>query len=527
MLFAHRLCRRTSLLVLCVAGCDRRQPFEPLEASSAGFVAAAPSNAKVVAVSETRIDVSWQDNSSNEAGFEVYVSMTGLSTFNLWTTTGPNVTTQSITGVNPRQESCVEVRAFTMRGQSGKVRAYSEFSDTACASTPPPAGPSSIAARPLSSSSVEITWSSIAVPALGARVERSIDQQATWTTVIETSQFTLGASDYGRSPESPELCYRVIVKTQFGESTPSNVDCTTPPAAPGNLVAPPLAGAAVDLAWADNSGVEDGYEVERISNGTSTVAAVLGSGATSYHDGGLTPNATYYYRVRATKDGGFSDYSNTVVAVVADAPPDAPSGTQAVPNGSSAVAVGWVDNAGTEEGFRVERSTDGGATWESAGTTGVNESSLYDEGRTPEQEVCYRVFAVNRAGASAPSERDCTTPPAAPTNLVVVGIDDQTAEVSWTDNSGVEEGYELWLYTYDYCYYYYECPYYYAVALPANTTSYRFAISDYVYGVVALKDGGYSDWLLAWVEGTASTVTPAALRRRPAPGARPKLKEGP
>src|SRR5260370_16470941 len=71
------------LLWFVFSGCDHKQPMAPpVEAAStagSGSTPSAPSNTNAVAVSESRIDVSWQDNSSNETGFEVYLSATGPS----------------------------------------------------------------------------------------------------------------------------------------------------------------------------------------------------------------------------------------------------------------------------------------------------------------------------------------------------------------------------------------------------------------------------------------------------------------
>ena len=208
----------TALLTAC-----SDQPLEPvIEAAASGSTVQPPSNAKVAAPSPSQIDISWQDNSSNEAGFEVWVALTAQGTYSLWITTAPNVTAKSFTGQNPGQEYCAKVRAFTALGQSGKVRAYSAFSTSACATTPIPAGPSKIAARPLSSSYVEITWSNdIGFAVSNFRVERSTDQGATWATLVTTDPYTTRTVDFGVAAEHPQLCYRVIAIMSFGESTPS------------------------------------------------------------------------------------------------------------------------------------------------------------------------------------------------------------------------------------------------------------------------------------------------------------------
>jgi len=97
-----------------------------------------PSNTQVVAVSDTRNDVSWQDNSPNETGFEVYRSTNGPNgAFTLIATTTASVISRADTGLNSSTQYCYEVRAFIT---ANSVTTYSGFSNTACATTLPPPG---------------------------------------------------------------------------------------------------------------------------------------------------------------------------------------------------------------------------------------------------------------------------------------------------------------------------------------------------------------------------------------------------
>ena len=500
-----RALSRTSLaaplLLLWLTACDGTQPLEPgLEAANNNSTVPAPSNTKVTATSASGIDVAWQDNSTNEAGFEVWVAATGVSDYGLWTTTAANVTSRSFTGINPGQDYCAKVRAFTALGQSGKVRAYSAFSAIACATTPVPAGPSKIAARPLSSYYVEITWSNdIGFSVLNFRVERSIDQGAAWATLVKTDPYTTRTVDFGVTAEHPQLCYRVIAIMSFGESTPSKGACTTPPSGPTNLTATGVAGPAIALAWTDNSAVEDGFQVLRAPDQvTFTVVATLPANSTSYRDAGGSPDTRSWYQARATKDSGFSDASNTANAVAATQPPAAPAGVDAWPAGSSAITVVWTPGSTNQDGFRIERSTDGQATWAIAVSADASQTGFTDGDRASEQAVCYRVLAFNGLGDSPPSNVDCTTPPAAPSDLVATTVAGNEIDLTWTDHSAVEDGYEVDrvdCYYDDYNgYYCYDTP---LATLGANVTSYRdqgLPAGVFVtYEVVALKDNGRSD----------------------------------
>lgn len=55
------------------------------------------------------------------------------------------------------------------------------------------------------------------------------------------------------------------------------------------------------------------------------------------------------------------------------------------------------------------------------------------------------LFARSLGGDAPPSNPDCTAPPAAPTNLVATPRDDGGADLRWSDNSAVEDGYEVWI----------------------------------------------------------------------------------
>ena len=115
-----------------------------------------------------------------------------------------------------------------------------------------------------------------------------------------------------------------------------------------------------------------------------------------------------------------------------------------------------------------------------------------------EQRACYRVFASNSAGESEPSDVVCTIPPAGPTNLIATSAEGSAIDLTWTDNSAFEVGYEVWRLLTN-CDYYYGCYSYWDViaTLPANATSYRdLGLNPdefYQYVVVANKDGGSSD----------------------------------
>jgi hypothetical protein len=460
-------------------------------------------------VSPTEINLTWPDNSNNEAGWEIHRSTTGREgAFSLLAKTAADVTTYSDGGLTPLTEYCYRIRSFKT---SGRKTTFGAFSVTTCAITyGPPGAPTNLSVTPNIFGMVDLSWTN-SLTANEFRVERAETTEGPWVQLVKLLPWQQPVyRDEGR-PLEQQVCYRIVAVNAYGE-TPSVADCTTPPREPGPLAASSPDEQSIALSWADNSAAEDGYEVQRAGDDIVWgVIATLPANATGYIDRAVTANTSYWYKVRATKDGGFSYPSNTVNAAAASTPPEAP-GVSLSPGSSSSVNVYWGPGSPTTDGFRLERSMDDGGSWVIATTTNKDQSGFSDEGLSSERRVCYRLFASNRLGDSPPSTMACTTPPAAPTNLVTVSIDEQTVEHQWTDNSAVEDGYELWLFVVDEWNNYY----YYPVYLGPDVTSYRAGASEFVYGVIAQKDGGYSDWAFP-----PTAMTAAALKNRTAATARP------
>jgi hypothetical protein len=156
--------------------------------------------------------------------------------------------------------------------------------------------------------------------------------------------------------------------------------------------------------------------------------------------------------------GDLSGLVNVSVAAATPAPtaPAAPSSLSASAASSSQLNLSWSDNSGNEDGFKIERSAAGGATWGQIATPGANATSYQDGGLSAGTSYTYRVRAYNNAGDSAYSNTASAatqaapapaSTPAAPTGLTASasggGKRNSAIKLAWLDNSGNESGFKI------------------------------------------------------------------------------------
>jgi hypothetical protein len=521
MLIVHRLFLGGSLLSLLFVGCSESELVEPTldgtTTSASGAAPKPPSNIKAVASSATDIAVSWQDNSTNESGFELHRSTTDANgAFQLLVSTGPGITSYGNGALLPSTQYCYEVRAFRT---TGKNQNYSAFSSAVCARTsaaPVPATPSQVKAVPrFAGYQTDVSWTDNSTDEIKFRVERSPTGAEPWSVVGSTGAGIATLTDQTSLVGDVPACYRVFAVNSFRDSEPSSVACAVVPKAPSDLAATVLAD-AVTLRWKDISIVEDSYEVLRGAGSGAglTVVATLAANSTSYEDPGL-PENNYGYLVRAKKDGVESQNSNFFQLVIATTPPAPPTNLDAVPQSSSYVSVGWQNISVNAESLRVERSVDGGSSWIPVYRVDWYYApyGFWDYSELGEQELCYRTIAFNRVGESPPSNTDCTTPPTAPTDFTAIDAAAGAVDFSWTDNSGVEDGYAIILY--DRYSGYSEIA---ATAGPNTTSLHTEGLTFWYFTdvyVAAMKDAGFSDWSNPTWPVPPGTTSSLRLRAKP------------
>lgn len=214
------------------------------------------------------------------------------------------------------------------------------------------------------------------------------------------TQTGITISDISASGASMTFCYN---------------GCAVALPAPSGLSANATSASNIELSWNDNSTSEDGFNIQRSSNGSTwSSLANGGSNVSSYNNGGLSPDSTWYYRVRAFEGAENSSWSNTASATTDDIPPASPTDLSASATSASQINLNWVDQAGNEDGYRVERSANGSTGWSTIANLGANSFSYSNTGLTASTQYFYQVVAHNAAGDSGYSNTANATTDAPP-----------------------------------------------------------------------------------------------------------------
>jgi hypothetical protein len=170
----------------------------------------------------------------------------------------------------------------------------------------------------------------------------------------------------------------------------------------------------------------------------------VSTGVTAYSDRFLTPNTTYWYRVRAYNGVGNSGYAGPV-GIAMPITPAAPSNLTAVAVSSNQVNLGWTDNATNETGFAIERAP-GNNSFAQIATVISNVTNYSDLGVTTNKTYQYRVRAYNVWGCSGYSSVASVTVPAfpfAPSGLTATAVATNQVNLVWRDNSNNETGFKI------------------------------------------------------------------------------------
>lgn len=187
-----------------------------------------------------------------------------------------------------------------------------------------PAAPSGLAANPITSSQMIVTWTDSATTEDGFKIERCEGAGCSSFAQIGTTGANVASYTSSGLKADTSYTYRVRAYNTVGNSAYSNAasgttqTAPTPPNAPTGLTAAAVSRSQINLAWTDNASNEDGFAIERCTGAVCTKfaqVATVGADVKTFSNRGLKKGTTYTYRIRAYNSGGYSGYSNTAKAM--------------------------------------------------------------------------------------------------------------------------------------------------------------------------------------------------------------------
>jgi autotransporter-associated beta strand protein len=221
-----------------------------------------------------------------------------------------------------------------------------------------------------------------------------------------------------------------------------------PPAAPAGLAATGASGCEIDLTWQNTATNATSVVIERSTDGVHFAQInAMANNSTSYADTDLPTGTHYYYEVLANNVDGDSAASNIAQASTQAAdPPAAPSGLAAVGFSTNQINLTWINNATDENGFNLERSTNGG-NYSVITTLPAGVTNYSDTGLLPATTYYYQVQAFRscwgNSDYSAAARAATLAPPAPVTPVGLLATPGNTQIVlSWLVSTGAG-GYNL------------------------------------------------------------------------------------
>lgn len=184
----------------------------------------APSNLIAAASSSSQINLSWQDNASNEQGFKIERKTGAGGTWAQIATVVSNVSSYASSGLTANTTYFYRVRAYNSNGDSS----YSnEAEATTFATETAPAAPTSLTAQAASSSQINLSWQDNSGNEQGFKIERKTGAAGTWSQIATVGANITTYQSVGLTA-STNYYYRVRAYNVAGDSVYSNeADATT------------------------------------------------------------------------------------------------------------------------------------------------------------------------------------------------------------------------------------------------------------------------------------------------------------
>ena len=412
----------------------------------------APLSLTTSALSESEIELTWTDTTSDETIFKIERCLgVGCVNFNQIDTVTSDVTSFIDQGLQMTSAYNYRVRA----SKSASCGWNSDYSNSSVATTLLPPAPSALQASPINTTQIDLSWADNTSTETSFKIERC--QGAGCSGFIEIIQVAANTTSFADTTicDPDSYTYRVIATDGVWNTLPSNESSGTPqlPKTPSGFTANSQTETEIDLTWTDNMSDEDGYQVDRcVGNGCNFSVLddsfTVGADVTTYLDSGLLHSTVYNYRIspyKATCNWGV-DYSVSDQATTDILPP---SGLVAPQVNTTQAQLSWTDTTSSETGFEIERCE--GAACDFANklvfAVGPDINNFTDSTAVHSTNYSYRLRAVNSTAPwNSPYSNvlPITTPsPVSPSVLSATRVSEVRINLAWQDNSNDETNFKI------------------------------------------------------------------------------------
>ncbi len=406
----------------------------------------APTKITATPVSLTSIQLAWTNGAISQTGLEIMERIGSSKVWTLVSTLASDATSFLSDELTPNTQYAYEILAMSGNAASKASAAVTVKTGLLAVTAETP-------------TSVELNWTSSTAAATAFKIERKSATAGAWTVVATVDGNTVSPnfaggisstfysySDSGLSA-STRYVYQVIPMVATKAATPSNLANVTtlpPPSAPSDLSATELSADSIQLSWTDSTDDTAGYSVQRhdSSSGVWTTVATLNANTTTFSDTNLQAGTQYTYEIIATSGGASSSPSNQATAVTLPATP----GNLTVSSVSvNTIQLSWVNDPSNLAGFMVEREDGNSGVWNlDALIVDPTVTSYDDMNLQPGMQYSYQVIATDGDLLSEPSNVvAATTLPAAATGLVATPVSTTSIQLSWSDSSSNETGFQI------------------------------------------------------------------------------------
>lgn len=427
-------------------------------------VPSAPREVRATITSGNYVEIAWgrpaDDGGSDITGYAIEFKEAARTT---WRTLIANTETpDALSYIHQDVEQGTEYEYRVAAINSQGTGAWSSVANAVTDDTP---GPPTLRAAGLDAK-IELQWDPPARTGgseiTGYRIDVSDDLGLTWLTLAEVGEHLRGFT-HDRLGPGVRKTYRVRARNGIGEGAYSNVVTVATrlvkASMPRDLQATVL-GQDVQLTWLepifDGGGEIRHYRIEMSIDGRRWSLITETAIGTRYVVTNLEPDVERYFRVAAVTDAGIGEYTGGVKVTTDPAVPDPPTVVTAIALGSTSISIAWnpprnTGGKGTSlTGYRIEMHR-GGVWVVLHSNTRSLETQYIHTGLEPGTEYHYRISALNRIGASVPSEtvsaRTHPIIPDPPTGVTVRAEGSDRLRVQWSppryDGGGAIRGYRI------------------------------------------------------------------------------------